>query len=172
MRKNDAMEKILTIISAVMFTTFCLNIYAAGNMPDSSSVIQLMESQDKTKKLEGIKLKMARPILKKTPMAAVIDDIEMLIFCPMNSRDDENDIADDVRKMLTDYIMVSEINEDNSQMSVYIDTPVDDNFSEIIMYIIRPEMSLMVFKGDFTIESMKEVGELSKQQRMKKRQSK
>jgi hypothetical protein len=50
-------------------------------------------------------------------------------------------------------------------MTIYIDTPQDNTPHEIILYNTKPEASIMLFKGDFTVESLIKVGEASEQER-------
>jgi hypothetical protein len=66
---------------------------------------------------------------------------------------------------LKGYTMVREIDDEKSTMTIYIDTPQDNRFSEIILYNTKPEASIMLFKGDFTVESLIKVGEASEQER-------
>ena len=56
-------------------------------------------------------------------------------------------------------------------MLIYIDEVKDNRFSEIILYTISSEKSVMVFNGDFTIESLKKVGEISDQQRQERKKT-
>ena len=63
------------------------------------------------------------------------------------------------------YILVKEIDDEKSKMSIYIDNPTGENFSEIVIYNAWPEASLMLFSGRFTVESLVKVGEVSEQQR-------
>jgi hypothetical protein len=50
-------------------------------------------------------------------------------------------------------------------MDIYIDTPKGDKFSEIVLYNTRPEASIILFVGDFTVESLIKVGEASEEER-------
>ena len=116
--------------------------------------------------LEGTKLKIARPFLKRTPMGVIIDEIEMMIICQLDS-DAGSDTAlkQKAQEVLKRYNLVREIDDERSKMDIYIDTPQNDRFSEIILYHTRPEPSIMLFVGNFTVESLVKVGEVSEQQR-------
>lgn len=116
--------------------------------------------QQECKKLEGGMLKLARPALKKTPMAVVMDDIDMMVMYSISQKADEKEkqFAQQAINLLESYNKVSEIDDPDYRMCIYIDNPVGENFSEIILYISRPDPSIMVFVGDFTIGSLKKVG--------------
>ena len=167
------MRSFLNIIMAVALVTICQYGHAAGGNTDDTPAVKVLESGKKTKKLEGATLKIARPILKKTPMSVIMDDIRMLMICPLdNQKKDQPEMAAKVERMLKSYTMVREIDDELYHMYIYIDTPHNDRFSELILYHKRPEVSIMLFEGDFTTESLLKVGELSDQQREKRRQSK
>lgn len=119
-------------------------------------------------------LKLARPALKKTPMAVVMDDIDMMVMYSISQKADEEEkqFAQQAINVLESYNKVSEIDDPDYRMSIYIDNPVGENFSEIILYTSRPDASIMVFVGNFTIGSLKKVGEISDQRRMERRQAK
>lgn len=149
----------------------CQNIHAAVQKTGDSPVVQLMDTNEKAKKVEGAMLKMARPILKKTPMSAVMDNIEMMIICPVEKADDKV-FVEKAENVLKGYNKVNEIYDDDYTMFIYINDPEGKEFSEIILYKTTPEASIMVFEGDFNAEGLMKVGELSDQQRQKRKQSK
>lgn len=163
----NEMKKILTLIMAVTLTVICQDIYAAGRKAEESPAIQTLGSLKDAKKLEGAMLKLARPIIKKTPMSVVMDNIETMVICDMGKEGKEVDpeLKAIVENVLKHYSKVDEIDDEMYHMLIYIDEPEGDRFSEIILYTTRKDKSVMVFKGDFTIDSLKKVGELSDQQR-------
>ena len=63
------------------------NAWASDGRKDDTPVIKALQSGKKTKRLEGATLKIARPILKKTPISAIIDDIDMMIICPVEKNE-------------------------------------------------------------------------------------
>ena len=152
----------------------CPDIYASGKKAEESPAVQVLTSNKNAKKLEGGMLKLARPALKKTPMAVVMDDIDMMVMYSISQKADEKEkqFAQQAINVLEKYNKVSEIDDPDYRMSIYIDNPVGENFSEIILYTSRPDASIMVFVGNFTIGSLKKVGEISDQRRMERRQAK
>ena len=65
-------------------------------------------------------------------------------------------------------MLAHEIDDELSHMLIYVDDVKDNRFSEIILYITSPDKSILLFKGDFTVESLKKVGELSEQDRKRR----
>lgn len=161
------------MIMAVLMM-LCPNIYASGKKAEESPAVQVLTSNKNARKLEGGMLKLARPALKKTPMAVVMDDIDMMVMYSISQKADEEEkqFAQQAINVLESYNKVSEIDDPDYRMSIYIDNPVGENFSEIILYTSRPDASIMVFVGNFTIGSLKKVGEISDQRRMERRQAK
>lgn len=166
------MKRILIIMAVLMM--LCPDIYALTKKAEDSPAVQVLTSNKNARKLEGGMLKLARPALKKTPMAVVMDDIDMMVMYSISQKADEEEkqFAQQAINVLESYNKVSEIDDPDYRMSIYIDNPVGENFSEIILYTSRPDASIMVFIGDFTIASLKKVGEISDQKRMERRRAK
>lgn len=159
------MKNLFKIIMAVAFAVLLGQYaYSAVNGSDESPAVKVLESGRKTKRLEGSSLKIARPILKKTPISAIMDNIEMLMICPLDSKDSD-DLTARAEKMLKRYMLVREIDDELSHMFIYIDTPQKDRFTELILYTKSPDTKIMLFEGDFTVEDLMKVGELSVQDR-------
>ena len=165
------MKRILIIMAVLMM--LCPDIYALTKKAEDSPAVQVLTSNKNARKLEGGMLKLARPALKKTPMAVVMDDIDMMVMYSISQKADEEEkqFAQQAINVLESYNKVSEIDDPDYRMSIYIDNPVGENFSEIILYTSRPDASIMVFIGDFTIASLKKVGEISDQKRMERRRA-
>lgn len=153
------MKSVFKIIMAVTLAVLCQNGYAADDKTEESPAVRVLEAGRKAKRLEGPTLKIAKPILKKTPISAIMDDIEMMIICPLEK--EKGDMTAKAESLLKDYTMVREINDELSHMYIYIDTPVNDSFSELILYTTSPEANIMLFEGNFTVEGLMKVGELS-----------
>ena len=148
----------------------CHSTYAAPDKVEDSAAVKVIESEKKTRRLEGATLKIARPILKKTPMVAVMDDIEMMMHCPVDkiSRKDHGEFAGKVDKVLKDFMLVKEIDDELSHMLIYVGGLEGKRFNELILYIISPDQTLLYFRGDFTEEGLMKVGELSEQDRKRR----
>ena len=149
--------------------TLCHDTYASEPEIDNTPAIKAIQSGKKTRRLEGATLKLARPILKKTPMSAVMNDIDMMMFCPVeknNSKDGE--FAGRVKKALKGYMLAHEIDDELSHMLIYVDEVKGNRFTELILYITSPDQTILYFRGDFTVEALMKVGELSEQDRKKR----
>ena len=157
------------IIFAVL-AMLCPGTPASAKKAEDSAVIRMLCTNKKARTLEGTTMKLAKPVLKKTPMSALMDNIDAMLICPLEKSDKA--YLDKVETKLGEYTRVNEINEEDYRMLIYIDTLYDNRFSEIILYTTRPEKTIMVFCGNFTTEGLMKVGELSDQQRKKRKQSK
>ena len=104
---------------AVVFIAFCQYSYAAGDKYKESPAVKVLETSKKVKILEGSALKIARPILKKTPISVIMDNIEMMMICPLEKNGAE--LTAKAEKMLGSYTMVREINDELSHIYIYID---------------------------------------------------
>ena len=166
MHLSLSMKTIFKLILAGTLIVLCHNTYAAGKKADSSTAIQMLEKEKKAKKLEGATLKIARPFLKKTPMSVIMDNIEAMLICPFEKSDES--VEQKAEKALKSYTKVNEIDDDLYRMSIFIDELNGECFSEIILYTTRPDKTIMVFCGDFTVEALMKVGELSEQDRQKR----
>lgn len=165
------MLKIRHIIAlALSALLLCQYTYASTDKIEDSKAVKVIESGKKTRRLEGATLKIARPILKKTPMVAVMDDIEMMMPCPIGkiSKKDHGEFAGKVDKVLKDFMLVKEINDELSHMLIYVDGLEGDRFNELILYIVSPDQTLLYFRGDFTVDGLMKVGELSEQDRKRR----
>ena len=167
------MNNILKMIVAAIFAILCQTPYASAKTTADSPAVQTLKTCKDAKTYEGAMLKLAKPFLKKTPMGFLMDNIESIRICPIekNGKEDEAVLTAKIEKMLKHYSNVNEINDDSYHMLIYIDEVKEDRFSEIILYTISSEKSVMVFNGDFTIESLKKVGEISDQQRQERKKT-
>ena len=129
--------------------------------------MEMLDSKKESKKLEGGMFKIAKPFIKRTPMGAILDEITMMVICPLDLEGgkDGGHLAEEAKRVLKSYNLVQEIDDEMSTMTIYIDTPKEDKFSEIILYHTRPDPAIMLFVGNFTVDSLIRVGELSEQQR-------
>ena len=154
-------------ILAVAAFMLCTTLDSSARQEKESHILEELDSYKDTKKLDGTKLKIARPFLKRTPMGVIVDEINMLVICPMDTTGANKDQISSIKaaRTLKEYNMVREIDDEKSTMTIYIDTPQDNRFSEIILYNTKPEASVMLFMGDFTVESLIKVGEASEQER-------
>lgn len=152
---------------AVAIFMLCTPLYAIDGQEGDSRVLEALDSYKEAKILDGTKLRIARPFLKRTPMGVIVDEISMLVICPMDTTGTQKDHipAEKAIQILKEYNLVREIDDEKSTMTIYIDTPQDDRFSEIVLYNTKPEASVMLFMGDFTVESLIKVGEASEQER-------
>ena len=149
-----------------------LKVSAQSQETAKSPAVRFLEANDGVKgakcmKIDGLMLKMARPTLKKTPVAAIIDELESLyMFSFKDGREsEEKAFVTAADKMLRSYVKVSEINDQISRMVIYVDKAKGNTCHEMILLITWPSTSMMIFNGDFTEDSLRRMDEISKKQR-------
>ena len=151
---------------AVALFMLCPSLHAFEAQDGDSPIVEILDNHKEAKKLDGTKLKVARPFLKRTPMGVIVDEINMMVICPLDLNDIEGRIfSGKALNVLKTYNLVQQIDDEKSTMDIYIDTPQENRFTEIILYNTRPETSILLFVGDFTVESLIKVGEASAQER-------
>jgi hypothetical protein len=162
------MKRLLSILAVLT----CLAFSARAGEPAKTPAVKFLEANEgvrgaKYMNLNGLMLKMARPTLKKTPVAAIIDELETLhMFSFKEGREsEEKAFVTAADKMLRSYVKVSEINDEISRMVIYVDQPNDNACHEMVLLITWPSTSMMVFNGDFTEDSLRRMDEISKKQR-------
>ena len=104
---------------AAALSLLCQYGYAAGDKTEYGPAVKVLESGRKTKMLEGSTLKIARPILKKTPISVIMDDIEMMMICPLENKD-RDELTAKAENILGKYMLVREINDELSNIFIYI----------------------------------------------------
>jgi hypothetical protein len=142
----------------------CVSIDIAwAGSGEVSPVERMLNSRNESKRLEVAKFRIAKPFLKRTPMGVISDEIDMMIIC--STEDDTPEMALKTAEALKSYILVREIDDERSKMAIYVDKPQGESFKEIVIVNSRPEHSLILFSGDFTVQSLIKVGEISEQER-------
>ena len=157
----------IKIILAATLIVLCQNIFAGT--ADGSDMIQLLESQKKTRRLEGSMLKIARPIIKKTPMGYVMDKITLMMICSVDP--DDKTLTQKAETILKNYTLAGTINDEYNNISLYVDTLQEEYCSLILLRSLSPDNSIMLFKGKFTIEDLREVDRRYVEQIRQRRQS-
>ena len=153
----------------------CLAFSARADEPAKSPAVRFLEANDDVKgakcmKVDGLMLRMARPTLNKTPVKAIINDLDALYMFSFkeNRETEEKAFVTAAEKMLKSYMKASEIKDDISHMVIYLDKPDGNTCHEMVMLITWPSTSMMVFHGDFTEDSLRRMNEISKKQRQEK----
>ena len=160
------MKTTLSYLLAAVAFMICSTVHAAEGHDEDSQAMQLLTSLKEAKVLSGAKMKIARPFIKRTPMGVILDEIEIMAICPLDTESENGlKLIRKVKSALTGYNLVQQIDDERSKMDIYIDSPQNDKFSEIIIYRSRPEPSIMLFIGDFNVESLIKVGKVSEQER-------
>ena len=165
------MKRFLSIFTVLI----CLAFSAKAEEPATSPAVKFLEENDSTKgakcmKIDGLMMRVARPTLKKTPVIAIMDELDCFYMFSFKEdrKFEEKTFVTAAEKMLKSYMKVSEINDDISHMHIYVDNPEGNTCHEIVMLITWPSTSMMVFHGNFTEDSLRRMDEISKKQRKEK----
>ena len=165
------MKRFLSILTALV----CLVISAKADAPANSAAVKFLETNDGVKgakctKIDGLMMRVAKPTLKKTPVIAIMDELDCFYMFSFkeNREAEEKAFVVAAQKMLKSYMKVSEIKDDISHMVIYVDQPSGNTCHEIVMLVTWPNTSMMVFRGDFTEDSLRRMDEISKKQRQEK----
>ena len=169
------MKRFLSIISVFLLALMCQRFSAHAQEAGKSVAVKFLETNDDVKgakcmKIDGLMMRMAKPTLKKTPVVAIMDELDCFYMFSFkeNSEAEEKAFVTAAQKMLKSYVRVSEINDDISHMLIYVDEPQGKTCHEIVMLITWPNTSIIVFHGDFTEDSLRRMDEISKKQRAEK----
>lgn len=153
----------------------CQRFPAHAQEAGNSAAVRFLEANDDVKgakcmKIDGLMMRMAKPTLKKTPVVAIMEELDCFYMFSFkeNREAEEKAFVTAAQKMLKSYMKVSEINDDISHMVIYVDKPQGNTCHEIVMLITWPSTSIMVFRGDFTEDSLRRMDEISKKQRAEK----
>ena len=169
------MKRLISVILILMTALMRLEVSAQSQNAAKSPAVSFLEANDDVKgakcmKIDGLMLRMAKPTLNKTPVKAIIDDLDVLYMFSFkeNREREEKAFVTAAEKMLKSYMKASEIKDDISHMVIYLDQPNGNTCHEMVMLITWPSTSMMVFHGDFTEESLRRMDEISKKQRAEK----
>ena len=150
----------------------CLAFSARADEPAKSPAVKFLEANDglegaRCMKIDGLMLRMARPTLKKTPVLAIIDELESLYMFSFKDgkESDETAFQAEAMKVLNMYTKAGEINDDISRMLIFLNRQEGNVFHEMVLLNIWPTTSMMVFHGYFTEDSLRRMDEISKKQR-------
>lgn len=166
----SSMKTLFKIVLATALIAACQFVHAAEEPAEDGALEQLLDSNRDARKLEGVVLRLARPIIKRTPMCVIVEDIDMMVSCPIgkHSKQEGKEFAEKAGSILKEYTLVQEINDELSRMFIYVHGINGNRFSELVLYITSPDPAILFFKGDFTAEDLMEVGKLSEEDRSKR----
>ena len=169
------MKRLLSITAIILLALMSQRFSAHAQEAGKSVAVKFLEANDDVKgakcvKIDGLMMRMAKPTLKKTPVLAIMDELNCLYMFSFkeNRENEEKAFVSAAEKMLKSYMKVSEITDEISHMVIYVDQPQGNTCNEIVMLITWPSTSMMVFHGDFTEDSLRRMDAISKKQRAEK----
>lgn len=162
------MKRLLSIFTVLI----CLAFSARAEDPAKTPAVKFLEVNDglegaRCMKIDGLMLRMARPTLKKTPVLAILDELESLYMFSFKEgkESEEKTFQSNAMKALNKYTKAGEISDDVSRMYIFLNQQEGNIFHEMVLLNVWPTTSMMVFHGDFTEESLRRMEEISRKQR-------
>ena len=166
------MKHFLSIISVFFLAFIGQNFSAHAQEAGKTHAVQFLEANDGVKgarcmKIDGLMMRVARPTLKKTPAVAIMDSLDCFYMFSFkeNRQDEEKAFVTEAEQMLKSYTRATEIKDDISHMVIYLDDLDGNIHHEMVMLVTWPSISMMVFHGRFTEDSLRQMDEISKKQR-------
>lgn len=162
------MKRLLSIFTVLI----CLAFSARAEDPAKTPAVKFLEANDglegaRCMKIDGLMLRMARPTLKKTPVLAILDELEGLYMFSFKEgkESEEKTFQSNAMNALNKYTKAGEISDDVSRMYIFLNQQEGNVFHEMVLLNVWPTTSMMVFHGDFTEESLRRMEEISRKQR-------
>ena len=166
------MKRFLSIITFLALVLMCQSIPAHAQKAGKSPAVRFLEANEDVKgadlmEIEGLMMRVAKLKLKKTPAVAIMDNLERFYMFTFekNRKAEEKAFVAGAEKMLKAYTIASEIKDNISHTAIYLDELDGNVYHEIVMLVTWPNVSMMVFQGNFTEESLRQMEEISKKQR-------
>ena len=165
------MKRFLSIITFLALVLMC-QCFSAHAKNGNSRAVQFLEAKEGVKgskymDIHGFMMKVAKAKIKKTPAIAIMDNIECLYMFSFkdNAKAEAKAFVTAAEKMLKSYTKASEVKDNISHSIIYLDELDGNVYHEIVMLVTWPNVSMMVFQGNFTEESLRQMEEISKKQR-------
>ena len=166
------MKRILSIITFFALALMCQGFSAHAQGASKSRAVMFLEANEDLKgakcmEIDGFLMRVARQKLKKTPAVAIMDNLDRFYMFSFKEdrKAEEKAFVKAAEKMLKSYTKASEIKDNISHSVIYLDDLDGNVYHEIIMLVTWPSANMMVFHGNFTEASLRQMEEISKKQR-------
>lgn len=158
---NRFLTKILLLACLVTFPTMSTWAKKAESetplkeMLDKYSEIEGVEYID----LKGLLLKFAKPAMKGTPMADMVEYLENICIFHVDklSSDVSKKFNNDLTSVLSGYIKVTETKEDKILSSVYVKKSDEDTVSELLVYSTGAGINIVTMTGNIPVSELKKM---------------
>lgn len=157
------MKRILSILAALLLIPATAT-YAQKKDLETNQVEKLLESYAEVEgvmqmSLKGLMLNMAKSAMKDSPARHMMNNMKRMTIFSMNecSKTDKARFEAELKPLLKDYMMITEVKEDDSVTVIYIDQMADNGFKEMVMHMLGPETGVIVLRGNFTHETLEKI---------------
>ena len=137
--------------------------YAKKDETDHS-IIKLMEKYSEETdadfmNLKGMLLKFAKPAMKDTPMADMIDCLDCICVFHVEkfSADVTKQFNTDLATVLSEYIKVTDKKEDKTICSIYMKQTDENTLSELLVYSTGDGIDIVTMIGNIPISELEKM---------------
>lgn len=145
----------------------------------SNELIQHFESYQETKgvviyNLKGLMLKMAKPSIRKTPVGGVCDQLENICIFSMGEvkKDTRSRFIKETDTLLKTYEKVLDEKKEGKESRIYILKSSDEIISEMVVYAIEEEISIILMKGEIPVSALEDIAARAEEQEKKSEKEK
>ncbi len=136
----------------------------AKKVETKNSMITLMEKYSEETdaefmNLKGLLLKFAKPAMKDTPMANMVDCLETICIFHVDkfSSDVSKRFNADLTAALSEYIKVTETKEDKIVSSIYMKQIDENTLSELLVYSTGDGINIVTMIGNIPVSELEKM---------------
>lgn len=174
------MKRILiAIIMSAVLALGCSCHAEAKKTEDSNELVQLFESYGETDgiayyNLKGLILKMAKSSIKKTPVGGIYDQLDNICIFSMKEvkKEMRARFIKEADTLLKTYEKVVENKEKDQESRVYILRSSDEMISEMVVYTIDKEVSIILLRGEIPSSALVDIAAKAEEQKNKDKEEK
>jgi hypothetical protein len=174
------MKKILTtIILTAVLALGCTCQADAKKTEESNELIKLFESYQETTgitfyNIKGMMLKMAKSSIRKTPVGGVYEHLENICIFSMADvkKEMRTRFIKEADTLLKTYEKVVEKKEEGKENRIYILKNNDEIISEMVVYAIEEEVSIILMKGEIPVSALEDIAARAEEQEKKSKEEK
>jgi hypothetical protein len=158
------MKRFLAYITVAIALLGISPLSQAKKVETPSSIISLMEKYSEETdaefiNLKGLLLKFAKPAMKDTPMADMVECLENICIFHVDKFSSEvsKKFNADLAAVLSEYIKVTETKEDKILNSIYMKQADENTISELLVYSTGDGINIVTMIGSIPISELEKM---------------
>lgn len=149
-----------------IFISLCVSIPAFTQTPVEKVITEYSKVRGSRDFIAsgGGEMILARSLIRKTPLAAIAPDVDVLEVLKMQnaSKQDIGNFVRDLKSALASYDYYGQAQGTNGIVNIYITRSGQDTISELVIY--NPEIySVNSLKGTMSLEKLMQISKVSQQ---------